>query len=394
MNANANISSLVDKKMAAFFPLLNRPLSTDSIVSGLFDLFNGSNGEMLWHIAEINKIDTVLADSFLQCGHSMKVPTAYTRKVEKQGNNITTFLRELNAIGDSFAKRGVSFMVLENGGLAYVGYCNSGCFTFGDFDLLLNLKHFRKANEILQESGYELLTKTSANNSTGFDLTSGRLEFIKRFDNDINLRLNIQPTLVARKWFFSATEPDYGTLLHRSIDTCGYAVRVLGCEDFLFQLCVHNAAHGYIRKPGIRLHLDIDWYIRSVHNEIDWSTFIALVQQMHVTTIVYFSLLIPKVILGTPVPNVVISTIRPSAWKERLIMKTLARGDLLAPDKRQFSKLGFLLFNILIHDSFKEMFRAVFPTLNSLTKRYGLMEKQSRFMFLYNHYKQAVFGTR
>ncbi len=394
MNANANLCSLVDKKMAAVFPLLNRPLPTDSIVSGLFDLFNGPNGEMLWHIAEINKIDTVLADSFLQCGHSMKVPAAYTGKVEKQANNITAFLRELNALGDSFAKRGVSFIVLENGGLAYAGYCNSGCFSFGDFDLLLNLKHFRRAHEILQESGYEALTQICTNNSTGFDLTTGRLEYIKRLDNDIILRLNIQSTLVARKWFFSATEPDYGTLLHRSIDTCGYAVRVLGCEDFLFQLCIHNAAHGYIRKPGIRLHLDIDWYIRSRYNEIDWSTFIALVQQMHVTTIVYFSLLIPTIILGTPVPNDVISAIRPSAWKERLIRKTLVRGDLLAPDKQQFSKFGFLLFNIFIHDSFKEMFRAVFPTRNSLTKRYGLMSKQSRFMFLFHHYKQAVFGAR
>ena len=148
---------------------------------------------------------------------------------------------------------------------------------------LLSLQHFKLAHKILQKLGYEVLSRECSDNSTGFDLTSGRVEYRKRFDNGLSLRLNVQPTLVARKWFFSETEPDIKTLFHRSLCIPGRTVRILGRDDFLFQLCVHNAAHGYVRKPGIRLHLDIDWYIRAVNKEMDGSAFILLAQHMRVT---------------------------------------------------------------------------------------------------------------
>lgn len=394
MKPNISICGLVDQKFSAILPLLNRPFSTYSDLSSSCLQENDQDVRMIWQIAARNKILPALVESYLQRGNGTHIPEKYAGLHEKQSKIINRYLAELENIGNIFIKNDLPVIVLENGGLAYAIYRNPGCYSFGDFDLLLDLRHLWRAHEKLREIGYDVLTKACSENSTGFDFISGRIEYVKRLDDDLTLRLNVQSTLVARKWFFLKAEPDFNTLLNRSLVIPGHAVRVLGREDFLYQLCVHNASHGFIRKPGIRLHLDIDWYIRSVHKEIDWSAFIAVVQQMHVTTMAYFSLLIPKVILETPVPENVMVAIRPRHWKQRLIMKTLANGNLLEPEKRQFSKAAFLVFNILIHDSLKDFFRAVLPSRKCLIERYGLKNNQSRVNFLYQHYKNATCGKR
>ena len=392
MNSDEYIHCLVEKKLATFLPLLNRPLPTDSNVLSRRSLFKDHGRKLFWQISENNKIATLLADSYMQCGDGINIPERYARDFDKQAKKITLYLEELNKIGELFIENELPIIILENGGIAYAIYRNSGCYSFGDFDLILDLRQFKHAHEKLLEIGFDVLTSPCLENSTSFNLTTGRVEYVKSFDNNLILRLNLQPTLVARKWFFTNSEPDFKSLLYRSIGFSGHTVRILGREDFLFQLCIHNASHGYIRKPGIRLHLDIDWYVRSVHNEIDWPTFIQLVHQMRVKNMAYFSLLIPKIILETPIPDDVVAALKPARWKERMILITLKKGDLLAPEKRQFTKAGFLLFNILIHDSIKEFLRAFIPSRSCLTERYGLMQQQSRFMFLCKHYIQAAFG--
>jgi hypothetical protein len=174
---------------------------------------------------------------------------------------------------------------------------------------------------------------------------------------------------VARRWFDAVREPSIEALFSRSVPITGCAARMLCSEDNLFQLAVHNASHAYIRKPGIRLHLDIDRFVNRVN--INWNNFIDLVQRYQVKTQAYFSLAIPKALFNTPIPDEVMSSLRPPLWKEQLITRWLLKAGFFNPDEKKFDRLGYVLFTILLYDDLKGLYRAIFPDSVWIRRRYG-----------------------
>ncbi|GFO69223.1 hypothetical protein GMLC_28020 [Geomonas limicola] len=306
--------------------------------------------------------------------------------MEEQGAKLNLYLNELHGLSLVFQEETVSLIVLENGGLAFGVHPVSTNYSFGDFDLLLAISDLRRAHEILVQRGYRCLTAFDADNSTGFNMSSGRVQYKRDIATGLSLSLNIQTTFVARRWLFSGNEPDFAMLLQRSLGPHPGGVRILGREDFLLQLCVHNAAHSYLRNPGIRLHLDVDWYLRCVGEEVNWDNFIVMATALKLKTVVYLSLLIPQVILGSPVPQVVLTALAPGRVKGVVLAKILSKGDLLAPQKRQFHKSSFILFNLLLHDDLASLAKSVIPTREHLLSCCGLTPGGSRAKFLFKHY--------
>ena len=101
---------------------------------------------------------------------------------------------------------------------------------------------------------------------------------------------------------------------------------------------METSKHSYVRAPGFRLHTDVDRVVRSC--SIDWLLFIQRAKQLQVKTPVFFSLALASDLLKTPIPEGVLSQLKPSGWKIWLISKWLQKVGLFDPDGKKFAKFS------------------------------------------------------
>lgn len=300
------------------------------------------------------------------------LPVLWRQAYDEANTRISAYLGELDRIAGVLADHKIDALVLENGALAQAILPQPGLYTFGDFDLLVAETTVPKIHPVIEAAGYRLVSQSN-----------GRLEYCRVLDNADELRLNFQTNLVARRWVNTNHEPDFETLWQRSRTVSGSAVRILGAEDFLYQLSIHNASHGYVRKPGIRLHLDVDWYLKQV--AVNWPVFVEMVKRFDAATRVYFSLLIPKELFETPVPDEVLTQLRPPAWKEKAITQMINKAGLFNPHEQKFTRWQYILFNSLLYDDFYGLWRGVFPDKTWMQERYGF---QHGWQLPYYHLKR------
>ena len=188
--------------------------------------------------------------------------------------------------------------------------------------------------------------------------------------NGEKLWLELQWRPVAGRWIRPDQEPSAEELMSRSVPISGTAVRILSPEDNLLQVALHTAKHTYIRAPGFRLHLDVDRIVK--HQKINWNIFIRNVLRLQVKTPVYFSLIIPSKILGTPIPENVLKELEPPKWKVRSISHWLTSAGLFNPDERKFSRTGYLIFNALLYDNWSGLLKGIFPERSWMVERYEI----------------------
>lgn len=257
----------------------------------------------------------------------------------------------------------------------------------GDLDVLVEKRHFRQSHKILLAEGYNFEFRSPLEET---DLEAaeagGGAEYWKRLPNGEKLWFELQWRPVAGRWIQPDQEPSAGELIARSIPIPETAVRLLSPEDNLLQVSLHTAKHTYVRAPGFRLHLDVERIVRAYPN-LDWKVFTERVKKLQVKTAVYFSLKIPHELFGIPIPEEVLSTLRPSAWKERVIIRWLARVGLFNPKERKFSKPGYILFNMLLYDDFRGLWRGIFPSPNWMKERYGF---HSNWLLPWYHLKRLL----
>lgn len=169
----------------------------------------------------------------------------------------------------------------------------------------------------------------------------------------------------------------------RSLGLPATRVRILSPEDNLLQVALHTAKHTYVRAPGFRLHTDVDRVV--FEQSIDWELFAARVEQLSVRTPVYFSLALAHRLLGTPIPLPVLERLRPSRWKERLILNWLGRVGLFDPDEPKFGPWRYLAFTALQYDSWGGLLGAALPPPARLREKY-CQEASAGLPILYAKY--------
>lgn len=309
------------------------------------------NSDAVWDLANRNRVTSVVAISLVKAWGAEQVALHWRQTIVNARDKISLALKELDRIACILEKNGINVVVLENGALARAVLPSPELYQFGDFDLLILPSHFTSVHTLVVNEGYHRISESGKYN--------GRVEYTRSLADSQELRLNFQSSLVARRWFSSHREPDCAVLLERSRKVPGSAVRILDSEDFLFQLCTHNASHAFVRKPGLRLHLDIDWYIRN--KDIDWDSFVRLATQYRIQTIAYYSLAIPNRLFGTPVPNSVLNSLTPPTWRSGLLQRMIERAGLFHPDQKKFGRLSFVLFTMLLYDDWSGLWRGIFP---------------------------------
>jgi len=339
---------------SVFFACLNRPMNLISNYT-LSSLINrDTNYELLLKIAEENKVASIVLESLDQLGLINKVPAKLVSKIEKKSIKTKTILTELDRLSKIIFSSHYQWVVLENGGIARRYFPQqTHLFSFGDLDLLVDPTELYEISNILMLQGYGILS-TNEN----------RVVLQREIDSGINLRLNLQCFLVARKWFSFNYGFDTSRLVKNSFPIPTSKARVLCPEEFLIQLCIHTASHTLIRSPGIRLHMDVDWFLRS--EKINWTIFLKEIFDHKLTNIAFWGLYIPKVLLGTPIPDEIIDSLSQQSWKQGIIKKIVFPMDIYAINDHP-NPFIVILLNVLLTDNLQHLWKMFFG--NFLGKR-------------------------
>jgi hypothetical protein len=339
--------------------LLN--VSAEENKKALSDFIHVCGEPLAFSLAQENQVTSVIAHKMMWISDQFENYSRWFQEHECINSRLSAYLAELDRIADRLAKEDIPLVALKNSGIARGIYPCLGCCPMGDLDVLVTNRHFRKAHNILLENGYHFEFRSPLEE---VDLRvaekTGGAEYWKILPNGEKLWLELQWRPVAGRWIRSDQEPSTEELMARSIAIAGTNVRLLSPEDNLLQVALHTAKHSYVRAPGFRLHLDVERIVRA-YPDLDWEHFVQRVKTLQVKTAVYFSLLIPYELFGTPIPADVLSCLRPHVWKKRLIINWLNRVGLFNPHERKFSKSGYIFFNALLYDDLRGLFRAIFP---------------------------------
>lgn len=328
--------------------------------------------EPAFALAQTNHVAPIFAHTLMDSLSSDDVPYAWRQAHEETYGRLASYLAELDRVAARLVQAGVPVVALKNSGIARGIYPCLGCCPMGDLDVLVEKKHFRQTHQILLDEGYHFEFRSpleEAKLEVAED--SGGAEYWKILPNGEKLWLELQWRPVAGRWIRPDQEPPASELMARSMPIPGTAVRLLAPEDNLLQVALHTAKHSYVRAPGFRLHLDVERIVRAFP-DLDWHLFVQWAKTLQVKAAVYFSLAIPHALFRTPIPDWVLTQLRPAAWKERLVSRWLQRVGLFNPDEQKFSRLGYILFTALLYDDLSGLWRALFPERGWMRQRYAI----------------------
>lgn len=328
-------------------------------------LYERLGDEQAWNAACAHELESHLAHKLMDCG--MHVPNRWRSAHVRTATRIGAYMKLLDDIAAALFAEGIPVIALKNTGIARGIFPCLGCSPMGDLDILARPTDFQRAHQILSARGYRC---DSRDRSGPDDPGAGGLEYEAEAEGVGNVWVELQWRSIAGRWIQPSQEPDPDEMFVRSTSIHGSHVRLLSPEDNLLQVCLHTAKHSYLRAPGLRLHTDVERIVRGT--QVDWDLFLRTVQQLKVQTAVYFSLWLPMLLIGTPVPQEVLRQLEPPAWKRERIVRGLIRAGLFYPNAgRKFSRTGYLLFNLCLYDDLGVARKAIFPDQKTMQKRYG-----------------------
>jgi hypothetical protein len=351
-------------------------------------LWSKVNEESLFSHAQVDEVASHIA--YILKSSNFEYASYWDNEYKEVDQRVSVLMHVLDEVGTKLKENDIEIVALKNAGIAKAIFKNNACSPMGDLDLLVRSKDFRNAHEIiLKELGFSFKFRSEFEEEDLEDaFRGGGTEYYKIVEG-YKVWLELQWRPIAGRWIQPHNEPNGNELMSNSIEVEGSAVRILSPEDNLLQVALHTAKHSYVRAPGYRLHSDVDRVVR--FQEIDWNNFEQKVLKLGLKTAVYFSLYFSKKLLDTPIPDKILINLRPIWYRERLIKYFIKKAGLYNQNKKKFSRVGYIIFNLSLYDSIKENLKAIFPPFDSLKIKYPIKSKWSLPYFYLIRIKDLLF---
>lgn len=356
-----------------------------------------SNLEKQWSLIDEKKlfvyaaIDEVASHiAFILKQTDLKYDSIWEEEYQKIDSRITILMNVLEEVASKLKESNIDIVALKNAGITKAIYKNNACSPMGDLDLLVGTRGFRKAHEIiLNDLGFIFKFRSEfEEEDLEVAFRGGGTEYYKVVDG-YKVWLELQWRPIAGRWIQPHNEPNGDELMRNSIEVKGSAVRILSPEDNLLQVALHTAKHSYVRAPGFRLHSDVDRVVR--FQTLDWSKFEKKVCDLELKTAVFFSLFFAKELLETPIPNAVLIKLKPVWFRRLSIQYFIKKAGLYNQNKKKFTRIGYILFNLSLYDSLGENLKAIFPPFDSLKIKYPITKKSQLPYFYALRIKDLIF---
>jgi len=346
------------------------------------------NEQKLFKYAEIDEVASHIA--FILKKTDIKFDSIWEEEYQKIDFRISILMDVLEEVASKLKESNIDIVALKNAGITKAIYKNNACSPMGDLDLLVGTKGFRKAHKIiLNDLGFIFKFRSEFEDEDLEEaFRGGGTEYYKIVDG-YKVWLELQWRPIAGRWIQPHNEPNGDELMRNSIEVEGSSVRILSPEDNLLQVALHTAKHSYVRAPGFRLHSDVDRVVR--FQNIDWNKFEIKVCDLKLKTAVYFSLFFAKKLLETPIPETVLIKLKPVWYRRKSIQFFLKKAGLYNQNKKKFTRIGYILFNLSLYDSLGENLKAIFPPFDSLKIKYPITKKSQLPYFYAVRIKDLLF---
>ena len=297
------------------------------------------------------------------------LPNYWMDSYQKEKERLSFLKNKAQEICKLMLEAGIPMVILKNGGIMADIVDDAAACPMEDIDSLVRKEDFYQAHEILVKNGFVFKFRSEyEKEELEQAYLDGSTEYYIPMPNGGDMWFELSWRAIAGRWIRPDKEPHTKELFSRIHYAQNTSVGILSPEDNLLQVCIHTAKHSYVRSPGLRLHLDVERIVS--HQDINWELFIQRTIETHVCTSTYYSLLIPKILFGTPIPEWVLERIRPKKQKQRKLEKIFAKVGLLHPIEKKFSKLSFLNFQTSLYDSKKDQWRVIYPSWDWYKEKY------------------------
>lgn len=355
--------------------ILNIALSGIGIsekIESFSSYWDSINEDELYKYAVTDEVASHVA--YVLKSSSLEYDSKWDKEYDEIDNRITVLMDVLEEVATKLKESSIDIVALKNAGITKAIYINNACSPMGDLDLLVRSNDFSKAHEIiLQQLGFTFKFRSEFEDEDLEEaFRGGGTEYFKMVKG-YKVWLELQWRPIAGRWIQPHNEPNGNELMDNSLAVDGSNVRILSPEDNLLQVALHTAKHSYVRAPGFRLHSDVDRVVR--FQKIDWDKFVGKVRKLKLKTAVYFSLFFAKQLLDTPIPERVLIKLMPAWFRRRSIHYFLKKSGLYNQDKKKFTKIGYILFNLCLYDTVGENIKAIFPPFESLKIKYPIENK-------------------
>ena len=310
------------------------------------------------------------------------LPTAWDNRYIETKKRIEFMVLKLTQVADRLDEVGVPIVALKNGGISTAIMDDYGKCPMGDIDTLVNKGDFMKAHMILTNMGFTFKFRSEfefEDIQQAFIDGGTEYFYIDKDDSSKQMWFELSWRAISGRWIRPDKEPDTEVLIADSKFIKDYKIRILSPEDNLLQVAIHTAKHSYVREPGFRLHLDVERIVK--HLNIDWDLFLKKVEEVGTKTAVYYSLYISKQLYDTPIPDYILEKLRPCRRKDEYFHRALKKAQLLHPVENKFSKIEFIVFQLMLYDKFSDVLNMIFPSIYWLKERYDF-----RLSVLYPYY--------
>ena len=321
--------------------------------------------DRLYAVCHEHELDGVVGAFALEIGLSLG--EEWQTEFERQTAHLSFLRDKAVEICALMEENGIPMVVLKNGGIMVDMMDHPAKCPMEDIDTLIKKSDFYKAHNLLVNNGFVFKFR-SEYEAEKLDeaYRDGSTEYYILTPNGEKMWFELAWRAVAGRWIRLDLEPGADGLVERSHCAKDTKVHILSPEDNLLQVSIHTAKHSYVRAPGLRLHLDVERIV--ANTKIDWELFLKKVNETHVRTSTYFSLYIPSVLFGTPIPQWVLDELKPK--KAKGIEKMLAKAGLLHPKGAKFNKVQFLRFQTSLYDSFGDMMKVLNPGKEKMHELY------------------------
>lgn len=334
-------------------------------------MLNQCDEEILFHIAEEHDCASIIYANIKEAGIKLH-NECWEKRYNEVKTRIDSYFMEIEHIERQASAHNMRFILLKNSGITAMYMKDKGKCPMGDIDLVVRSDDFMAMHSIIENCGFTLEFRSPSESATIEYITEqGSAEYYKDISTG-RMWLEMSVRSISGRWIRPDQEPDTDQLFQSAMHISD-ASDVLNPVENLLQVCLHTAKHSFNRAPGLRLHLDVDRI--TAHDAIDWGRLIERVEELHVRTPVYFSLVIPKMLFNSQIPDHVIKQLKPGFIRWKAVAGMIAKTGLMHPHEKKFTKFRFMIFQLMLYDSIGDIVKLFFPEPSYMREFYNVSGK-------------------